>query len=301
MRSASQKSSTIRSITWFTAAVWLATAGCASISPRPAEGPTRFGRSVWDTPATERRRPAPVARRSGRKGLERIAWTLKRCRRVRGKKATVFGVGSSTMRILLGPALKRLFRRAPFTYGYRGVPASGIARPDYFDWQAEMPEVRQAHRPDVWIVSLGTNDLQHLRKYGGGWLKFGTRAWRKRYAGRIDRLLSIMSGAGRRSAVIWVGPTAFNSRNSLSRGPVLTDLMRERVEAFAGPAMFFDAHRATTDTRGIPLRRIRVTGRSDPIEVYGNDGIHLKRRAVRALIAEPVRQLILSCLAGRRW
>ncbi len=279
------------------ATVPLLVLGCTHISPRPAEPSSRYERELWDT-RVERRTEPDREVRAALRSPEHVAWSLKRCRPIR-HGASVYGLGSSTMRILLGPLLKRMFRRAPLRYDYWGVPSTGIARPDYFDWQEKLPGIRNQHKPNIWIVSLGTNDLQALRKRTRGWARFGTADWRRLYGRRIDRMLHTMSGPGRRAAVIWLGPTAFNTRNSMARGPILTALMKERVEAFGGPALFVDSYAATTDSNGIPLKTIRVR-RKGRMPVYGKDGIHLKRYAVKALIANRVRKLVLTCLAGER-
>ena len=41
---------------------------------------------------------------------------------------------------------------------------SGLARADYYDWNAELPKLLNQEKPDIIVVALGANDRQELRK-----------------------------------------------------------------------------------------------------------------------------------------
>jgi hypothetical protein len=209
----------------------------------------------------------------------------------------VYAIGSSTMASLLGPALERDLRREGIEVRTWGKSSSGLARPDFHDWPSKIPNIVRRHRPDLFVVSLGTNDFQPLRQ-GRGWIRFENPRWQQTYRDRVDRMLDMMSGPERRRAVIWVGPTSFPGDNVRRYGPVITRILRERIEAFGGPAFYVDAFAATSNEQGLPRNTLTIPGRRQPLPLRGNDNIHLTMAAVRAVMVEPVVQRLTSCLRG---
>jgi len=79
---------------------------------------------------------------------------------------------------------------------------TGLARPDYFDWPAELQTRLRADHPQVLVVLLGANDDQNLLVAGQPVL-VGTAAWQAAYAQRVAVVADEAAAAGTR--VVWVG------------------------------------------------------------------------------------------------
>jgi hypothetical protein len=73
---------------------------------------------------------------------------------------------------------------------------SGLARADYYDWNAELPKLLNQEKPDIIVVALGANDRQELRN---GNERFATHsdAWEQAYIQRIKGLTSTLKVYGR--------------------------------------------------------------------------------------------------------
>lgn len=79
---------------------------------------------------------------------------------------------------------------------------TGLARPDYFDWSAELRADLARYQPEAVVVFLGANDPQNFVD-GGSALAYGTEAWTAAYARRVGELMAEATSAGAR--VLWVG------------------------------------------------------------------------------------------------
>jgi uncharacterized protein len=86
----------------------------------------------------------------------------------------------------------------------QGRISTGLARPDYFNWPAQMQTIVDRADPDVVFVMLGENDNQGLL-YPDGSLEqdIGTWDWASHYAERVQRFAAIASSDG--AHVIWIG------------------------------------------------------------------------------------------------
>jgi len=194
----------------------------------------------------------------------------------------------------LGPALKKHFKKKPVKFTKRGVASSGLARPDFYNWPKEVAKLIRRKKPDMFVVAMGTNDFQSMRK-GKKWIRFPKPEWKKTYAERVDEMLVTMSGPNRNRPIIWVGPTAFKRSNSRRFGPHISAIIRERIEAFAGPAYFIDAFAATSDKNHRPLKRMQVPGTKKFVKVLGGDNVHLTHKATRIVMTVPVLTRLVSC------
>ncbi|TNF24306.1 MAG: DUF459 domain-containing protein, partial [Deltaproteobacteria bacterium] len=211
---------------------------------------------------------------------------------------TVYAIGSSTLGSVLGPMLQHILKEEGVEMHRWGRASSGLARPDFHDWVTLAPGLMQKHRPDIVVVSLGTNDFQPLYNKGK-WVGLESAKWEKIYAKRVDALLTRIAGKKKERLVIWMGPHAFIGERAQARGPIVNRIMRERVEAFAadgGNAVFVDAFAATLDKRGQPLAEAKLPGSKKVERIRTPDNIHLTTDAVRWLMAEPILAHVRPCL-----
>jgi hypothetical protein len=83
-----------------------------------------------------------------------------------------------------------------------GHISTGLTRPDYFNWPAEMEnDLRHLH-PQLTIICIGANDAQNTID-SGNVLLYGTQAWDNMYSARIGAFINEATSAG--SRVMWVG------------------------------------------------------------------------------------------------
>jgi hypothetical protein len=207
----------------------------------------------------------------------------------------IYGIGSSTMGMELGRILKSELRARGAKVRIWGKASSGLARPDFHDWPAAVPRLVRAHKPELFVVSLGTNDAQNLFN-DGHWYEFGGRHWKRIYAARVDRLLGELSGPDKHRPVVWLGPTTLPGKLGHERVKLISSVIRRRIAAFGGPVRFIDGVAQTTDAKGAPLARVKVPGRKRHVVARAGDNVHLTEAGVRWLLAEPILAALAPCL-----
>lgn len=80
--------------------------------------------------------------------------------------------------------------------------ATGLARPDVFDWPSVVPDLLEEHRPRLIVCSFGGNDAQRVRK-SGQVLEYGGDEWDELYHGRVRAMMQALAGTD--ADVLWLG------------------------------------------------------------------------------------------------
>lgn len=75
-------------------------------------------------------------------------------------------------------------------------PNSGLARNDYYDWNAELPKILNQEKPDVIVIALGSNDRQEMRN-GNERIATHSDTWEQTYVQRIKGIASTLKVYGR--------------------------------------------------------------------------------------------------------
>ena len=85
--------------------------------------------------------------------------------------------------------------------GGRFKEDSGIARPEFYDWNDAIPKILESNKVDIAVILIGTNDAQPMTD-GVERLEFGTPPWTALYSREIDRLINTLKQGG--AAIYWV-------------------------------------------------------------------------------------------------
>lgn len=181
-------------------------------------------------------------------------------------------VGSSSVNGALGVLIERELEQQGMHVGRVSHAATGLARPDYFDWQAEIPRLGDLHAMRGVLVLLGGNDTQPLRivtttgrRPEHESVRWTDEArWNELYTQRVTAFVDGLCAAGA-PRVLVVLPTEG-----------LSDTWSERVRRVqAAQIAGTRASRCGTviDPRAVPTRDERSTV----------DGVHLSRRGSRAV------------------
>lgn len=141
----------------------------------------------------------------------------------------------------IGPYLSQLVEltgMASATLDYHN--STGLSRPDFFDWGAQLNQQIPALNPDIVVFAIGGNDAQGLLDLNGTVLagvptgeQGGDQEWRAEYGRRVGATMDYLTAGGR--TLIWVGiPNAegedFNRRLRVQDDVVKAEAARrERV------------------------------------------------------------------------
>jgi hypothetical protein len=187
----------------------------------------------------------------------------------------------------LGPALAELFDPSSTRVLSLGRISTGLARPDYFSWQAAMQRIVEEVRPDLVFVLLGTNDDQPIIT-GEGTVDLGSTNWTQAYRQRAAAFLREATSAG--THVVWVGIPVVAERERWNFYRRLNDVYADA--AAADPlATYVDAWRLldardggytayVRNERGV-LQQMRA---GDGFHFTPNGYLYLGREAIRAAV-----------------
>lgn len=187
----------------------------------------------------------------------------------------------------LAPALAELFDPSSARVLSLGRISTGLARPDYFNWQAALRRIVDEVRPDVVFVLLGTNDDQPIVT-SEGTVDLGTTDWTYAYRERAAAFLREATSAGTR--VVWVGIPVVAERERWDFYRRLNDVYADA--AAADPlAAYVDSWRLLETRDGGYAAYLR-NERGVLQEMRAGDGFHftpngylyLGRAAIRAAV-----------------
>jgi hypothetical protein len=158
-------------------------------------------------------------------------------RPTRARPLRVLAVGDSIGEDLAIGLARALSGRRNFVLRTDARQATGLARPDYFDWAYQIAVDIREFRPDVVVAAFGANDGQSFIAGGHG-VRIGTSEWKRIYRQRVGRIMAEVLSSAR--PVIWVGmPPMASSR--LSQNMWMIDGLA-RAEAARRPgALYLDS------------------------------------------------------------
>ncbi|MBN8616793.1 MAG: DUF459 domain-containing protein [Deltaproteobacteria bacterium] len=189
-------------------------------------------------------------------------------------------IGSSSVNGALGRLIESELATAGLHPERRARSSSGFSRPDFYDWEAEIPSLGDLHALRGLVVYAGGNDAQAIRlrerelpeavrtdrraRRTAEWIQWRDEArWRTTYEGRVRSFVDALCTAGARRVLVVLPAEGENEHWS------------ERMERIQ--VLQESATRATRCGRVIDPRGVRVR------EGATVDGIHLSRTGARAV------------------
>jgi hypothetical protein len=151
--------------------------------------------------------------------------------------------------------------------------ASGLARPDFFDWPAQLDAQMKARKPDVVVFMVGSNDDQSLAAPDGHTYRDFTERWKLEYSRRVRAVMDQVAATGR--VIVWIGVPVIHDPNRSAGYQILNQLVK--AQAAAKPnAYFLDSYRLFDDKLG-HYQQYLPDASGQLVKMRANDGIHLER------------------------
>ncbi len=112
--------------------------------------------------------------------------------------------------------------------------STGLTRPDYFDWPAELASDIKATAPQVVVVMMGANDAQDF--LGPPDVPYSSPEWNTMYSERAAQFMKIAQSGG--ATVIWIGmPPMENPTLSAQMSDI--DTLDQRAAAQQTPPVHY--------------------------------------------------------------
>jgi hypothetical protein len=148
--------------------------------------------------------------------------------------------------------------------------ATGLARPDYFNWAYQVALDVRDFGPDVVVAAFGANDAQSFLA-GGRPVSFGSTEWKKIYRRRVARVMAEVAGSGR--PLIWVGMPPMAS-NRLSQNMRMIDALFRAEAAKHRGVIYMDAWALFAGSNGAYSAYLAGSSGGEQL-MRTSDGVHL--------------------------
>jgi hypothetical protein len=127
-----------------------------------------------------------------------------------------------------------------------GRVATGLTRPDSFDWSAELQSDLAQFRPELVVAMFGGNDDQDAI-VGGRFIPFGSQAWGEIYGSRVAAFAEAVHAHGAR--LLWAGLPVMRSGAKTQRLQTVMAVTRAVLAGRDG-AVFVDETATLADGSG---------------------------------------------------
>ena len=199
-------------------------------------------------------------------------------------------VGSSLAATGFGAVLEDMLDANPNIVCYRKAKsASGLSRPDFYDWFDQGKRQVEFRKPDLVIVVMGANDGQDIPPWkGSSRIHWGDDEWPGAYRGRVDDFLaSVMTqveGEDEGARVLWLGLPQVSSPSLERKLKIIREVHQEGVGALGDDGVYLDTTQYLVDDNGQLLRTAKVKGKQH--ELRSEDGVHFTMPGCEYLAAK---------------
>lgn len=203
-------------------------------------------------------------------------------------------LGDSLAATGFGALLERkLDERSDVVCYRKGKSASGLARPDFFDWMDQAKRQIEFRQPDLVVVIMGGNDGQDLTRSSGKGKRvhWGDDDWAAAYRDRMDRFLVEVSASQRK--VLWLGLPTMGLSSLEAKLVTIREIQKEAVEALDSEARYVETAPFVTAEDGKLLKEARVGGKK-PQKLRADDRIHFTMSGSEYLADQVLPEVLLS-------
>ncbi|HEY5108401.1 MAG TPA: DUF459 domain-containing protein [Acidimicrobiales bacterium] len=181
-------------------------------------------------------------------------------------------VGDSVGLDLGQPLVNTLASYGDVTTFLDGRIDTGLSRPDYFNWPAELQIDLANQQPNLVVVMIGANDPQGLVTPDGS-LHFGRPEWDAAYSARVAAFIAEANVAG--AHVLWVGMPPMQDPGLDAALRHLNGLVQAQVAlAKDGGASYLSSTASLGDKKGAYTAFLPDASGAE-VNVRTPDGIHL--------------------------
>jgi hypothetical protein len=209
------------------------------------------------------------------------------------KKLRIWIAGDSLVVVPGESVLREIAGNRAFdaTDAIEGRIATGLERPDVFNWFTHVRDVMEKTKPRAVVLMFGGNDdhgfmtgVPEGREVG----TFGSPTWRAEYRRRVATVMDAITRNG--GFVVWIGlPISRNAEQTL-RYDVINAIAQTEATKRKGRAAYLDTYFFFAGEDGGYSQYVEDTaGRL--VKMRADDGVHFER-AAGDLIAEKVIDLL---------
>ena len=201
-------------------------------------------------------------------------------------KKRVLVVGASSIQFAIGAELEK---RIPQYEGVEvlrfGKLASGLARPDFFDWPKQIKKLVADFQPDLMIANFGGNGAQSIPLGNYKQAKFRSPEWDEEYSRRVQVIVGIAQAGG--ADVVFLGMPNMRSKKFAKKMRYLNKVQKSAAEEKG--ALWIPTWSLSSDAKGKYRKLVRI-GKKRAL-MRTSDGVHYSRMGARFVIKNVLQKL----------
>jgi hypothetical protein len=175
--------------------------------------------------------------------------------------------------------------------GVEGHVATGLTRPDVFNWFQQISAQVKALKPHVVVLNFGANDDHNYMTglpEGTSIGSFASPTWNAEYRRRVGAVMDTVNRAG--GVVVWIGLPVTRSETQTQEFDRINALVLKEAKARPGKAIFIDTYTMFAgDTGGFVEYMENAKG--DSVKVRAGDGVHFDVAGGDLIAREVLKQL----------
>jgi len=175
--------------------------------------------------------------------------------------------------------------------GVEGRVATGLTRPDVFNWFQEIRARVKKLKPHVVVLNFGGNDDKaYMTGLPDGTTigEFGDPAWQKEYRRRVAGVMELVNRAG--GTVVWIGLPITRSEAQTQRYDIVNAVVQKEAKKRGSKAIFIDTYTMFAgDTGG--FAEYLENAKGDKVKVRAGDGVHFDSEGGDIIAREVLKQL----------
>jgi len=210
------------------------------------------------------------------------------------KKKLRLWVAGDSLVITPGYSIVRAAGASPVIQSVGGVDgqvATGLTRPDVFNWFEEIRTQVKKLKPTVVVLNFGGNDDKaYMTGLPEGTTigEFGGPTWTKEYRRRVAGVMDIVNRAG--GTVVWIGLPITRSEAQTQRFDIVNAVVQKEAKARGKKAIFVDTYTMFAGNTG-GFAEYLENAKGDTIKVRAGDGVHFDSEGGDIIAREVLKQL----------
>lgn len=187
-----------------------------------------------------------------------------------GPKVLVLG---DSIMMTVGPVIKKdIATQLSGAAVVKAKLATGLARPDVFNWVTELKRMTATHHYNYAVLMLGTNDSQDFVE-NGEILTYGTSGWVKAYNKRLDDLMGAACAAADKA--FWIGLPPMRSEAFNRKAVRINSWAKKQAEKHEC-MQYVASDKIIGDEKGRFATYVKVADKMEKVRMV--DGIHVTAR-----------------------
>lgn len=183
---------------------------------------------------------------------------------------SVLVIGDS-LALGLAPSIEKSLQRFEgVTFARVGKVSSGLASPHIYDWEKNLPNLLEEHKPDLLVVIMGVNDANNNIRFGDTKAIVGTPVWPEAYQKRVESFLQIIGQ--KKTPVYWIGLPCVRDTDMSARISIANEAAKKACEGAEG-CRFVETWPLLTDDKG-GYTNFRKDDRGYNVRIRAKDGVH---------------------------